>query len=103
MSKALSSGLTKRFGGLTALNGIDMSVDSGEMLGLIGPNGSGKTTLLNIISGYYEACRTGTPAAPRRSTGRTSSCATSSSTRWPAPGPRASRAGKASCWNSRAS
>lgn len=49
------TGLTKRFGGLTALNGIDMSVDSGEMLGLIGPNGSGKTTLLNIISGYYEA------------------------------------------------
>jgi ABC-type branched-subunit amino acid transport system ATPase component len=49
------AGLTKRFGGLLALNAIDMSVDSGEMLGLIGPNGSGKTTLLNIISGYYEA------------------------------------------------
>lgn len=49
------TGLTKRFGGLLALNAIDMSVDSGEMVGLIGPNGSGKTTLLNIISGYYEA------------------------------------------------
>mgnify|MGYP000221119768 CR=1 FL=1 len=49
------SGLTKRFGGLTALNHIDMAVDGGEMLGLIGPNGSGKTTLLNIVSGYYDA------------------------------------------------
>lgn len=48
------SGLVKRFGGLTALNSVDMTVGSGELLGLIGPNGSGKTTLLNIVSGYYK-------------------------------------------------
>lgn len=48
-------GLVKRFGGLTALNSVDMSVDNGELVGLIGPNGSGKTTLLNIVSGYYKA------------------------------------------------
>jgi len=49
------NGLVKRFGGLTALKSIDMSVGEGELLGLIGPNGSGKTTLLNIVSGYYNA------------------------------------------------
>lgn len=49
------SGLTKRFGGIVALNAIDMNVDAGEMIGLIGPNGSGKTTLLNIVSGYHDA------------------------------------------------
>jgi len=49
------NGLVKRFGGLTALKNIDMSVGEGELLGLIGPNGSGKTTLLNIVSGYYKA------------------------------------------------
>lgn len=47
--------LVKRFGGLTALKGVEMSVERGELLGLIGPNGSGKTTLLNIVSGYYKA------------------------------------------------
>lgn len=47
--------LTIRFGGLTALNKIDLTIRKGELLGLIGPNGSGKTTLLNIVSGYYNA------------------------------------------------
>lgn len=49
------SNLSKNFGGLQALKGIDLSFQKGELIGLIGPNGSGKTTLLNIIGGYYDA------------------------------------------------
>ncbi|MST54783.1 ABC transporter ATP-binding protein [Pyramidobacter sp. SM-530-WT-4B] len=45
-------GLTKKFGGLTALNDVNMSVADGAIHGLIGPNGSGKTTLINVISGF---------------------------------------------------
>ena len=44
-------GVTKRFGGFTALDGVDLAVRPGERLGLIGPNGSGKTTLINCVSG----------------------------------------------------
>ena len=46
--------ITKRFGGLTALDDVSMSLRPGEVHGLIGPNGSGKTTMLNLLSGYYE-------------------------------------------------
>jgi branched-chain amino acid transport system ATP-binding protein len=45
------SGLTKQFGGLTAVNLFDISVDKGEIVGLIGPNGAGKTTIFNLITG----------------------------------------------------
>ncbi|EAU39882.1 putative branched-chain amino acid transport ATP-binding ABC transporter [Fulvimarina pelagi HTCC2506] len=49
--------LTKTFGGIVALNGVELAFSAGELIGLIGPNGSGKTTLLNIVSGYYTADR----------------------------------------------
>ena len=48
-------GVTKRFGGMTAVNGVDFELRRGEILGLIGPNGAGKTTLFNCISGFYSA------------------------------------------------
>lgn len=45
------------FGGLWAVKDVDFAIESGEVVGLIGPNGSGKTTFLNIISGIYRATR----------------------------------------------
>lgn len=45
--------LVRRFGGLTALAGVDLDLGEGEILGLIGPNGSGKTTLVNCVSGVH--------------------------------------------------
>jgi ABC-type branched-subunit amino acid transport system ATPase component len=49
-----AEGLTVRFGGLIALNAVDLRLDSGEILGLIGPNGSGKTTFFNCVTGLYK-------------------------------------------------
>ena len=43
--------LTKRFGGLTAVSNVSLSIGAGEIVGIFGPNGSGKTTLLNLITG----------------------------------------------------
>jgi branched-chain amino acid transport system permease protein len=47
------SGLTKRFGGVLALDGVAFSAPAGSCCAIVGPNGSGKTTLLNLASGYY--------------------------------------------------
>jgi branched-chain amino acid transport system ATP-binding protein len=47
-------GLSKRFGGLQAVNALSFAVERGEVLGLIGPNGAGKTTAFNLISGFLE-------------------------------------------------
>jgi branched-chain amino acid transport system ATP-binding protein len=44
-------GVTKRFGALAALNGVDVALDEGEILAIIGPNGAGKSTLFNVIAG----------------------------------------------------
>ena len=49
------SGVTKAFGGLVALDKLDLSVERGQAFGVIGPNGSGKTTLFNIVSGLLAA------------------------------------------------
>jgi len=48
-------GLTKRFGGVVAVDALSLAVDQGEIRGLIGPNGSGKTTTVNLLSGLYRA------------------------------------------------
>src|SRR6266853_2893674 len=45
---------TIRFGGLVAVNELDMNVRRGEIYGLIGPNGAGKTTIFNLLTGVYE-------------------------------------------------
>jgi ABC-type branched-subunit amino acid transport system permease subunit/ABC-type branched-subunit amino acid transport system ATPase component len=48
------SGLSKRFGGVLALDGVEFSAPVGSCCAIVGPNGSGKTTLLNLASGYYK-------------------------------------------------
>jgi len=50
-------GLTKTFGGLTAIDDVSFRVEEAEIVGLIGPNGAGKTTVFNCVSGFYEPTR----------------------------------------------
>ncbi|MGX8009472.1 ABC transporter ATP-binding protein [Mesorhizobium sp. ORM8.1] len=47
------NGLSKQFGGVTALAGVDLAIAEGEILGVVGPNGSGKTTLFNVVTGVH--------------------------------------------------
>src|SRR3989338_1405879 len=53
MSLLQLEGVTKRFGGLLAIDNVSLEIDSGEAISIVGPNGSGKTTLFNLISGVY--------------------------------------------------
>ena len=48
------NGVSKRFGGLLAVNDISFNLTKGEIMGLMGPNGAGKTTLVNVICGFYK-------------------------------------------------
>jgi branched-chain amino acid transport system ATP-binding protein len=50
-----TTGLVKRFGGVVAVNAVDLGIAEGQVFGLIGPNGAGKTTLINLISGHFRA------------------------------------------------
>jgi branched-chain amino acid transport system ATP-binding protein len=55
MAKLLElRGISKRFGGLSVMEGLDLHVDEGEVVSVIGPNGAGKTTLFNLVTGVYQ-------------------------------------------------
>lgn len=47
-------GITKKFGGLTAVNKVSFRVEKGEIVSIIGPNGAGKTTIFNLLTGIYD-------------------------------------------------
>jgi branched-chain amino acid transport system ATP-binding protein len=62
-------GLTRHFGGIKALDGVDLRLVRGELAGIIGPNGSGKTTLFNVITGIYRPDRGSVSMAEEEITG----------------------------------
>ena len=53
MSELVVKGMMKHFGGVKAVDGVDFTARSGEILSIIGPNGAGKTTVFNILTGFY--------------------------------------------------
>ncbi len=57
MSLLAIDGLSKRFGGLYAVNDLDFEVEAGTLFGIIGPNGAGKTSLFNLLTGFLKADR----------------------------------------------
>ena len=66
-----AKGISKRFGGLTALNGVDFALEEGTIASIIGPNGAGKTTFFNVFTGIYvpeegQVALRGTPLIGRR-------------------------------------
>jgi len=63
-------GLTKKFGGLQAVSGLDMAVEPGEIVGLIGPNGAGKTTVFNLLTGAHRPTSGTVTFEDRNITGR---------------------------------
>jgi branched-chain amino acid transport system ATP-binding protein len=52
MNLLVARGLAKRFGGVQAVGGLDLTIADGDVVGLIGPNGAGKTTVFNLLSGF---------------------------------------------------
>ena len=81
-------GVSKSFGGLQVIDGLDLHVDEGEIVSVIGPNGAGKTTLFNLVTGVYQPDARRDP--PRRAV------ASSASRRTRSPG-AASRARSRRC------
>ncbi len=70
MSAALSArGLSRRFGGVTALRGVDLDLHPGRLLGVIGPNGAGKSTLVNLLTGHLRPTTGRVEVAGRNLTG----------------------------------
>lgn len=57
MALLAADGLTRRFGGLAAVDGVSFTVEGGEVIGIIGPNGAGKTTLFNLLTGFLRPDR----------------------------------------------
>ena len=94
------TGVTKRFAGVVALADVDLTVQAGELVGIIGPNGSGKTTLFNCIAGAVTPDRGRIALDGREITGvprRSPTVSESSSpSRW-----RWCRRRASSCWTSR--
>ena len=60
------TGLTKKFGGLIAVDKVNFEVDKGEIVSIIGPNGAGKTTIFNLLTGVYTVDEGTTIISPRR-------------------------------------
>ncbi len=68
-----ASGVLMQFGGLKALNNVDLSIKRGTIHGLIGPNGSGKSTMMNVLTGIYQPTAGSVAFAGQSVVGRTSS------------------------------